>query len=117
MERLFLTGLRNSWRNKTARRKDLYIIWYRSKLSKAKQSKENEKIIKPELVQVRAFARSCSFRVPKMSYRMPQIFFPINYNTNSLFLNKLGTVHLRIGDNANLNVKKLNYILGFFLLA
>ena len=112
MERLFLTGLRNSWRNKTARRKDLYIIWYRSKLSK-----ENEKIIKPELVQVRALSSSCSFRVPKMSYRMPQIFFPINYNTNSLFLNKLGTVYLRIGDNANLNVKKLNYILGFFLLA
>lgn len=55
--------------------------------------------------------------MPKMSYRMPQIFFPINYNTNSLFLNKLGTVHLRIGDNANLNVKKLNYILEFFLLA
>ena len=48
---------------------------------------------------------------------MPQIFFPVNYNKNSLFLNKLGTVHLRIGDNAKLNVKKLNYILGFFLLA
>ena len=106
MERLFLTGLRNSWRNKTARRKGLYIIWYRSKL-----------IIKPELLQVRALSRSCSFRMPKMSYRMPQIFFQINHNTNSLFLNKLGTVHLRIGDNANLNVKKLNYILGFFLLA
>lgn len=52
-----------------------------------------------------------------MSYRMPQIFFQINYNTNSLFLNKLGTVYLRIGDNTNLNVKKLNYILRFFSLA